>query len=41
VSDARQTCTGISDAEGFDPDLEMKENPETFSIRRCQKDIIC
>jgi hypothetical protein len=39
VSDARQTCTGISDAEGFDPDLEMKA--EAFSIRICQKDIIC
>jgi hypothetical protein len=24
VSDARQTCTGISGAEGFEPALKMK-----------------
>jgi hypothetical protein len=39
VSDARQTCTRISSAEDFDPALEMKA--EAFSIRRCQKDVIC
>jgi hypothetical protein len=39
VSDARQTCTGISGAEGSEPALKKKT--ETFSNRRCHKDVIC
>jgi hypothetical protein len=33
VSDARETCRGISCAVGFESALKMKA--ETFSIRRC------
>jgi hypothetical protein len=35
----KETCRGTSGAEGFEPALKTKE--ETFSYRRCDKDVLC
>jgi hypothetical protein len=35
----KETCRGISGAEGFEPAL--KTMVERFFYRRCHKDVIC